>query len=74
MQGAEITPEGAVKQKEDMSLAELEAAVQFALHRLVSLHERHLADPSLDNLAALKVATGLWEAAKQELKNYRARS
>ncbi len=37
--------------KEDMSLAELEAAVLFALHRLASLHQRHLADPSPDNLA-----------------------
>lgn len=74
MQGAKITPEGALKREEDASLAELEAAVQFALHQLTSLHERHLTNPSLDNLAALKVARDLWEAAKQELKNYKARS
>jgi hypothetical protein len=62
-----------VKRGEDSSLAELEAAVQFALHQLASLHERHLADPSPDNLAALRVARDLWEAAKQELKNYKGR-
>lgn len=63
-----------MKREEDASLAELEAAVQFALDRLASLHERHLADPSPDNLAALKVAKDLWQAAKRELKTYKARS
>jgi hypothetical protein len=63
-----------VKRRTDLSLDELEAAVQFAFSRLANLHERHLSAPSSESAAALKVARELWEAAKQELKSCKAHS